>query len=150
MPRRNSGCRWRVNSNSTHISFQNDLHWTQLRGNENLKIPLLPENIHRCDREVCYNVLYLPHVVHELPIRCKIRISGIFVLSERLVRKFYGTQRPQSAPSLFIPPWPERQNSRESIHTSVRIIIIENQILLNSNQIIIIPFKINSVYFWVK
>ena len=31
-----------------------------------------------------------------------------------------------------------------------RMIIIENQILLNSNQIIIIPFKINSVYFWGK
>ena len=31
-----------------------------------------------------------------------------------------------------------------------RMIIIENQILLNSNQIIFIPFKINSVYFWGK
>ena len=39
-----------------------------------------------------------------LPIRCNIRISGINVLSERHRRKFYGTQRPQSAPSPFIPP----------------------------------------------
>ena len=44
-----------------------------------------------------------------LPIRCNIRISGINVLSERHRRKFYGTQRPQSAPSPFIPPWSGRR-----------------------------------------
>ena len=40
-----------------------------------------------------------------LPIRCNIRIHGIFVLSEWRVRKFYRSRERQSAPSPLIPPW---------------------------------------------
>ena len=109
MPHQKWWSRWRVNSNLARTSFQINLYRTQLQGDENLKTRLPSENSYRCDREVCYNVLQLPDVLHELPIRCNIRISGIFVLSERRRRKFYGTQRPQSAPSSFISPWSNHQ-----------------------------------------
>ena len=92
-----------------HLPDEIGIYRTQLQGDENLKTRLPSENSYRCDREVCYNVLQLPDVLHELPIRCNIRISGIFVLSERRRRKFYGTQRPQSAPSSFISPWSNHQ-----------------------------------------
>ena len=57
---------------------------------------------------LCFSVMHITLAEmlssFKFPIRCNLRISGIWDLSVRHVRKCYGTPRPQSAPSPLIPP----------------------------------------------
>ena len=57
---------------------------------------------------LCFSVMHITFAemlsCFKFPIRCNLRISGIWDLSVRHVRKCYGTPRPQSAPSPFNTP----------------------------------------------
>ena len=70
MTHHNWGSRWRVNSLFTQISFQINLHWTQLRGIENPKKPLRPEDNDHRNRAAGCHAESLPDVVHDFQIRC--------------------------------------------------------------------------------
>ena len=104
MTHHNWGSRWRVNSLFTQISFQINLHWTQLRGIENPRIPLRPEDNDHRDRAAGCHAESLPDVVHDFQIRCNFQ-NRVFVSWLRDVwENFMGPRGLKAPPLLLIPP----------------------------------------------